>query len=40
MAAAGFVAALLAAGTTVPWSVDVCNASVWDRPGADHVRRW
>lgn len=39
MDAVGFVAALLSAGTTVPWSVEVCDMSVWDTDGIDHARR-
>lgn len=38
MDAVGFVAALLAAGTTSPWSVEVCDASVTGS-GIDHARR-
>lgn len=39
MDAVGFVAALLAAGSTAPWSLEVCDASVTEETGADHVRR-
>jgi sugar phosphate isomerase/epimerase len=39
MDAVGFVAALLAAGSTAPWSLEVCDASVTEETAADHVRR-
>lgn len=39
MDAVAFAAAVLAAGTTVPWSVEVCDDSVWGRPATDHVAR-
>lgn len=39
MDAVGFVGALLRAGTTVPWSIEVCNEGAWDRPGSAHAAR-
>jgi hypothetical protein len=38
MDAVGFVVDLLAAGTTA-WSIEVCDASRWDRPGTELLRR-
>lgn len=35
----GFVAALLAAGSRVPWSVEVPNEATWGRSGVDHAQR-
>jgi len=35
----GFVAALLGAGVTVPWGLEVCQEAVWGQPAAQHVRR-
>ena len=34
-----FVATLIDMGVALPWSLEVCNDDVWDRPAADHARR-
>lgn len=39
MDAVGFAVAVLSAGSTVPWSVEVCDMSVWGRPAEPHARR-
>ena len=39
MDAVGFAVAVLAAGSTVPWSVEVCDMSVWGLPAEPHVQR-
>ena len=39
MDAVGVVAALLDAGATVPWSVEVCSESVTEANGVEHARR-
>jgi hypothetical protein len=40
MDALGFVRAVLALGVDVPWSLEVCNESAWEAPGAqEHVQR-
>ncbi|MGI9604413.1 MAG: sugar phosphate isomerase/epimerase family protein [Acidimicrobiales bacterium] len=35
----GFVGALVGAGVTVPWSLEVCQETAWDTDGRDHVAR-
>jgi sugar phosphate isomerase/epimerase len=37
MDVAGFVAAILDAGSTAPWSVEVCDDAVWDLSGVEQV---
>jgi hypothetical protein len=39
MDAVGVVTALLEAGTTVPWSVEVCDEATTPANGAAHARR-
>ena len=35
--AVNFVGALIDMGVSVPWALEVCNDSVWGRPGHDHA---
>ena len=35
--AVNFVGALIDMGVSVPWALEVCNDSVWGRPGQDHA---
>lgn len=38
MDAVGFVAALLAAGSAAPWSLEVCSDGVWGQPAGPHLQ--